>query len=367
MKSLSRWALGAICLSLGIGLGAFFSGAISQGQNPSSAGQPRELTSYRDVVKRVLPAVVNIEARAKTRRQSAEPKTRPFSDDAKPDDGDLGFGSGWIASRDGLIVTNYHVVEGADHLIIQMMDGRRFTTDDFISDKKTDLAVVRVRSRQPLPFIPFGDSDAMEIGDRVLAMGSPFGLKGSVTSGIVSAKGRNLHLNMYEDFIQTDAAVNPGNSGGPLVNLEGKVIGMTTAIKSRNGGFQGVGLAVSSNFAKSVMDQLLRDGTVKRGYLGIQMDDVDPDLAERIGLKGSGVLTKRVLPNTPAAKGGIKVGDIIVAIAGKPIKDGHDLQRVVGGLPLQEPTTVTVMRQGKTINLAVTVVEQPENIEPAKR
>jgi serine protease Do len=226
--------------------------------------------------------------------------------------------------------------------------------------------VIRVRSRHALPALELGDSDAMEIGDRVLALGSPFGLKGSVTSGIVSAKGRNLHLNMYEDFIQTDAAVNPGNSGGPLVNLEGKVIGVTSAIKSRTGGFQGVGLAVSSNLARFVMDQLLRDGNVRRGYLGIQMDDVDPDTAERIGLKGGGVLTKKVLPKTPAALGGMKAGDVITAIDGKPVKDGRDLQRLVSGLPLRKATEVTVLRDGKSVELSIVVVEQPDFDAPKK-
>lgn len=350
----SRFLFAAGFLGFGVVTGAILSGSISQGQ--PNVAPTREMTSFRDVVKRVLPAVVNIEAKAK-------PKNRPGQ---PPDDGDLGFGTGFIVDRSGILLTNFHVVEGADNLVVQMIDGRKFNTDDFISDKKTDLAVIRVRSRHDLPALDLGDSDAMEIGDRVLALGSPFGLKGSVTSGIVSAKGRNLHLNAYEDFIQTDAAVNPGNSGGPLVNLEGKVIGITSAIKSRNGGFQGVGLAVSSNLARFVMDQLLRDGNVKRGYLGIQMDDVDPDTAERIGLNGGGVMTKKVLPKTPAALGGMKAGDVITAIDGKPIKDGRDLQRIVSGLPLRKSTDVTVLRDGKSIELSIFVVEQPDFDAPKK-
>src|SRR6516165_6440928 len=157
------------------------------------------------------------------------------------------------------MLTNNHVVEGADEVLIELRDGRKFVSKDIKTDPKTDLAVVRVETKEPLPYLTFGDSSAMEIGDRVLAVGAPFGLTGTVTSGIVSAKSRSLHLNMYEDFLQTDAAINPGNSGGPLVNLEGQVIGINSAIKSRSGGFQGVGLAIASNMAKNVMDQLLKE------------------------------------------------------------------------------------------------------------
>src|SRR5262249_38632088 len=157
---------------------------------------------------------------------------------------------------------------------------RKFTSKDIHGDPKTDLAIVRIEDAKPLPYLELGDSGAMEIGDRVLAVGAPFGLTGSVTAGIISAKGRNLNLNAYEDFLQTDAAINPGNSGGPLVNLEGKVIGITSAIKSRNGGFQGVGLAIPSDMARNIMHQLLKDGVVRRGYLGVQIKDlVDKEIA----------------------------------------------------------------------------------------
>ena len=184
----------------------------------------------------------------------------------------------------------------------------------------------------------------MEIGDRVLAVGAPFGLTGSVTHGIISAKGRNgLSMNMYEDFLQTDAAINPGNSGGPLVNLEGKVIGINSAIKTRSGGFQGVGLAIASNLAKNVMDQLLKDGVVHRGYLGVQIKDlIDTEVAGRLGLKDGqhGVLVAQVFDKSPAGKAGVQAGDVITAIAGKPIKDGRELQRIVASLPLGKPADV---------------------------
>ncbi len=209
----------------------------------------------------------------------------------------------------------------------------------------------------------------MEIGDRVLAVGAPFGLTGTVTQGIISAKGRSLHLNMYEDFLQTDAAINPGNSGGPLVNLEGKVIGINAAIKSRSGGFQGVGLAVASNMAKNVMQQLLKDGVVHRGYLGVQIKDiVDPEVANRLGLKEgeNGVLVTRVFDKTPGARAGLKDGDVIQSLGGKPVKDGHELQTVVAGLPLGQPVAVSVIRDGKPLQLSVTIEEQPRDYGTAR-
>jgi serine protease Do len=201
----------------------------------------------------------------------------------------------------------------------------------------------------------------MEIGDRVLAVGAPFGLTSSVTHGIISAKGRHLRLNTYEDFLQTDAAINPGNSGGPLVSLDGKVIGITSAIKSRTGGFQGVGLAIASNLAKNIMLQLEKEGTVRRGYLGVQIKDiVDRELATRLGVeKEGGVLVTTVFENSPAGKAGLQEGDAIIALAGKPIRDGRELQMIVAGLPLGKPVEVTVVRDGKRRTLQVTIEEQP--------
>jgi len=376
MQRARIWAVALLFLAMGIGIGAYFGGRSSLGEEravPQTA--PREMTSYRDVVKRVLPAVVSIEAKAKPKKPAA--KRRPENFDQLPPDArrffeelerkretqpdeNLGFGSGWIVDPQGTILTNYHVVEGAEELEVHMLDGRKFVTKNFIADQKTDLAVVRIQSKQPLPHLDFADSDQMEIGDRVLALGAPFGLTGSVTSGIVSAKGRNLRLNMYEDFLQTDAAINPGNSGGPLVNLEGKVVGVTAAIKSRTGGFSGVGLAISSNLAKSVMNQLLRDGVVRRGYLGIQIKDLDPDSAAKFGLR-HGVVTTRVLDRTPASRGGLKIGDVIVSIAGSAVKDGRELQRIVAGLPLNQPSEVTILRDGKMSRLNLTIVEQPDD------
>jgi len=203
----------------------------------------------------------------------------------------------------------------------------------------------------------------MEVGDRVLAVGAPFGLAGTVTSGIVSAKGRSIKVNMYEDFIQTDAAINPGNSGGPLVNLAGQVIGINSAIKSRTGGFQGIGLAVASNMAKNIMTQLEKDGVVHRGYLGVQVKDIDnAELAHRLGVDGDRcVEVAEAFEGSPAAKGGLKDGDVIASVNGKAIKDGRELQTVVSGLPLNKPVEVAVLRDGKPKTLQVTIEEQPKD------
>jgi serine protease Do len=274
----------------------------------------------------------------------------------------IGFGSGFIVDPAGVVVTNNHVVDGADEVEVTLTDGRKFTSTDIKTDKDTDLAIVRIKASSPLPVLRFGDSSQMEIGDRVLAVGAPFGLAGTVTHGIISAKGRDLGLNRYEDFIQTDAAINPGNSGGPLINLAGEVVGVNSVIKSRSGGFQGVGLAVASNMARSVMQQLQTSGTVKRGYLGIEMArEVSPDVANRLGMKdGKGVVVVRVIPNSPAAKAGLKVDDVITAINGQPVGENRALTRTVGTLSIGRSVDVDVLRDGNPQKLTLTLEEQPK-------
>jgi serine protease Do len=357
-----------------------------QGQDAAPAAIPKELTSYRNIVKRVLPAVVSIESRikqprAKNMNQPRNRRTPRFDDsqvpeefrrffhefqvpfDQMPEPGPtVGFGSGFLVDPKGVILTNFHVVGGATEVEVTLADGRKFMSRDIKGDRKTDLAIVRIQSKETLPFLEVGDSDAMEIGDRVLAVGAPFGLTGTVTHGIVSGKGRNgFHMNMYEDFIQTDAAINPGNSGGPLVNLAGQVIGINAAIKSRTGGFQGVGLAISANLAKNVMKQLEEQGVVHRGYLGVQIKPLDPEVAARLGVQEKhGVLVGEVFDGSPAAKAGLKPGDVITAVAGKPVKDARALQHLVVTLPLNKPTEVAVVRDGKELSKRVTIEEQPE-------
>jgi len=375
---MARWSIPFVTLISGGLVGVFLAGPLLHGQPSIPPTVPRDVVSYREVAKKVLPAVVSIEARAKvaTKKTGEKKKSkidderipdelRKFFEDQGPggadDNPNLGFGSGFLIDAKGVILTNNHVVDGADSVEVQLTDGRKFTSKDIKTDVKTDLAIVRIESKLPLPYLELGDSDMMEIGDRVLAAGAPFGLTGSVTAGIISAKGRSLRMNMYEDFLQTDAAINPGNSGGPLVNLEGKVIGINSAIKSRNGGFQGVGLAVASNLAKNVVQQLLKDGVVHRGYLGIGIRDVvDPELAKKLGVEEKGgVLVTQVSEGAPSSKAGVQDGDVITQLAGKPVKDSRDLQMTVAGLPLGKPADLTVIRDGKPVNLKVTIEEQP--------
>jgi serine protease Do len=355
---MKRWTYAIAFLLVGFSV---FVGSWLHGQPNPQPAVPRELTSYRDVVKRVLPAVVSIETRAKpgTRPKDAMPEEfrRPPSN---VDPNRLGFGSGFLADAAGVVVTNYHVVEGAETAIVHLLDGRKFTSKDIRVDRRTDVAVILLDAKDvKFPALEFGDSDAMEIGDRVLAVGAPFGLAGSVTQGIVSAKGRNgLNMNMYEDFLQTDAAINPGNSGGPLVNLEGKVVGINAAIKSKTGGFQGVGLAVASNLVKNIVTSLRETGTVKRGYLGAHIREMDAEVAERLGVK-EGVVVAEVFEKTPAAKAGLKAGDVVTAINGKNVGDGNALQRVVASLPIDKAVDIDVLRAGKTQRLTVVIEEQP--------
>jgi serine protease Do len=393
---MKRWSLALVCVAAVALSGTYFVGSRLLSQQPPPAVMLKELYSYRDIVKRVLPAVVSIEAEAKVKPKNKLKapgnKRMPRFDDPRipeefrkffedfggpsgpfdqmPDESPrLGFGSGFLIDAKGVILTNWHVVDGADHVTVHLKDGRKFTSRDIKGDRKTDLAIVRIdpKDQGPLPFLDLGDSEAMEIGDRVLAVGAPFGLTGTVTQGIVSAKGRNgLQMNMYEDFIQTDAAINPGNSGGPLINLEGKVIGINSAIKSRSGGFQGIGLAVASNLARTIVQSLQKEGVVHRGYLGVQITDLAPEVATRLGLtKDSGVVVGDVFDGSPAANGGLQAGDVITSIGSHPVKDGRQLQTIVAGLPLRKPVDVTVLRDGKSRVLSITIEEQPNEFGTA--
>lgn len=377
-------------LMLGILAGGYLVGSLTHGQAPvkpapAVTNVPKDLASYRDIVKQVLPAVVSLEAKTKNiqvNRKPAQPlpndpripeefrrhfeEFRQFPDMDAPRQG---FGSGFFVDPSGVILTNFHVVDGAESVTVLTHDGRKFTSKNIRGDRRTDLAIVTLDNKAGVqfPYLELGDSDAMEIGDRVLAIGAPFGLAGSVTQGIVSSKGRaGLNMNMYEDFVQTDAAINPGNSGGPLVSLDGKVVGINAAIKSRSGGFQGVGLAVSSNLAKNVVQALRTDGIVQRGYLGVQIRDLSLEIAQRLGLKDNrGVLVGEVFDKSPGAKAGIEAGDIILAIDGKLVKDGKSLQLTVASLPLNKPVDFTIFRDGLTRTLPVAIEAQPDDFGAA--
>ncbi len=272
-----------------------------------------------------------------------------------------GIGSGVIIDSSGIILTNNHVVSGGGKITVRLHDGREFTPVDIKSDKKTDLAVLRIEGAGPLKAAKFGNSDTAEIGDWVLALGQPFGLEGTVTAGIVSAKHRGIGITARENFIQTDAAINPGNSGGPLVNLDGEVIGINTAISSRTGGNQGIGFAVPVNLAKWVSRQLIDHGTVRRAYLGVMIQPVTHELAEQFGVKTrEGVLVTEVRPGTPAAKAGLQPGDVIVEFAGKPVSQPNELQNIVERARIDGRQPLVVVRGGRRITLTVRCDEQPD-------
>jgi len=384
---MKRWSLIAVCLLVGGVIGTAVTTSWLQGQNPVAAVPvlPKELASYRDVVKTVLPAVVSIEARQSAKVKQIQQRIPQLDDQLLPEEfrrffnqqdrnpavpetpSPSGFGSGFLVDPKGMVLTNFHVVDGADQVEVQLRDGRKFISKDIKVDPKTDLALIKIEAKDALPYLAFGDSTTMEIGDRVLAVGAPFGLTGTVTAGIVSAKGRSLNVNLYEDFVQTDAAINPGNSGGPLVNLEGKVIGINSAIKSRSGGFQGVGMAISADLAKNVMDQLLKNGVVHRGYLGVQVKDIDtPELAAKLGLKDQHGVVTQVFKDSPAAKAGVQDGDVISSLNGHVVKNGKDLQAAVVRLEVGKPVDMNVLHDGQAKMLKVVIEEQPQSFGTAK-
>ncbi len=367
---MQRWSVAALALIVGLAAGIFLAGTWTQGQlvpPGPNAGPPRELTSYRDIVKKVLPAVVSIETRGRVKAQAPAPfeGLPPAFSDAPPRDD---FGSGFLVAPTGVVLTSFHIVQDAERVTVKLLDGRKFTSRDIKGDERSDLAIVLLDTRgAALPFLELGDSDAMEIGDRVLAVGAPFGLTGSVTHGIVSGKGRDLNLNLYEDFLQTDAAINPGNSGGPLVDLEGRAVGICAAIKSRSGGFQGVGLAVASNLARGVVDGLRKDGVVHRAFLGVQARDLEPDIAARLGVPkdAGGIVIAQVFANTPADKAQLRAGDILTRLDGKTVRSTKTLQVLVARLPVGKPVAVEFVRDGKVQTAEAPIEEQPANYKVA--
>jgi serine protease Do len=271
-----------------------------------------------------------------------------------------GSGSGVIVDPSGIILTNNHVVAGGGDITVRLSDGREFKASGIKTDPKSDLAILRINAGSPLPAARLGRSSDVEVGDWVLALGQPFGLEGTVTAGIVSAKGRGLGITDREDFIQTDAAINPGNSGGPLVNIDGEVIGINTAISTNSGGYQGVGFAVPIDLAKWVGGQLEQNGTVHRAYLGVLIQPVTQEFAEQFKVKvHNGVLVREVRDNTPAAKAGVQPGDVILQFAGHPVNNPHELQNLVEESAIGSSHPMVLLRDGKEMTVNVTCKELP--------
>ncbi|HZC68774.1 MAG TPA: DegQ family serine endoprotease [Nitrospirales bacterium] len=336
---------------------------------------------FAEVAKAVTPAVVNITSRVAQRhdRTLRDPMDEFFRSPFGPfgqfgPQGPMppqeprggGMGSGVIVSPDGHIITNNHVVDGASELTVTLPDKREFKAKIVGTDSKTDLAVIKIDASN-LPYVRWGDSSKLQVGEYVLAVGNPFGLNSTVTLGIVSALGRgHMGITQYEDFIQTDAAINPGNSGGALINTAGELVGINTAIVSQTGGYQGVGFAVPASMAKPVYESLVKTGKVVRGYLGVAIQDLTQDLAKSFGLKQTkGVLVSSVAEDSPAERAGIKQGDVIVAYQGKPIEDPAVLQREVTRTPVGTKAMLKVIRDGREQEVTVTIGEQSETVKVA--
>jgi serine protease Do len=339
-------------------------------------------TSFAPVVKKVAPGVVKVftTTRVHNTALSGQPGMddlfrRFFGDESE---GRMprrnfnaprqqGVGSGVIATKDGYILTNNHVVDGADEVKVALQDGREFTAKVVGRDPKSDVAVIKIDAKD-LPAVPMADSDKVEVGDVVLAIGNPFGIGQTVTTGIVSATGRAGPVGLdYEDFIQTDAAINPGNSGGALVDAEGRLIGINTAILSRTGGNQGIGFAIPCNLARDVMGDLVKDGHVTRGFLGVVIQDVTPPLAKQFDLKeNTGALVGDVSAKSPAEKAGIESGDVILEFNGKKVTDSRHLKLEVARVQPGETVPVKILRDGASKTLRVTVKEMPGTEQQAK-
>ncbi len=341
--------------------------AIAQANNLSRA--------FRSAAKSVIPTVVTVRTVTQSSSLGGSGRENQFGrsplDDLFRDAPSRqhpnvplpGMGSGVIIGE-GLVLTNNHVVQGADKVTIDLSDGRRRPVTDIKTDPKTDLAVLRFESDPSLPIAKLGDSDKLDIGDWVIAVGNPFELEQTVSAGIISAKGRSLGSVERARFLQTDAAINPGNSGGPLVNLSGEVIGINTAIFSRNGGYQGIGFAIPINLAKWVIPQLAENGNVSRAYLGVKIAAVTPEESEELGVApNQGVVVKHVMDASPAERGGLKENDVILSFDGRPTGRVADLQEIVERSGADSEHKLKVLRMGKSLELQVVVETLPENLE----
>ncbi len=324
--------------------------------------------SFSPAARKAAPAVVSINtSKAPVRDpRSSDPWFQFFFGD-QGNQPQTGLGSGVIISPDGYILTNNHVVEGADEIDVTLTDSRRARARVIGTDPDTDLAILKIELDK-LPVIVLGNSDALAVGDHVLAIGNPFGVGQTVTGGIVSALGRNqLGINTFENFIQTDAAINPGNSGGALVDVNGHVMGINTAIYSRSGGSMGIGFAVPVSTAKMVLDSIVRDGQVSRGWIGVEPNDLSPELAETFGVKAaSGVIITGVLQNGPAAQAGIRPGDVITAVAGKTVASVSELLSHVAALKPGVPARFSLLRREEKVAIDVTPGLRPRPRQAAR-
>lgn len=342
---------------------------------PSPVKLQNEFTA---IVNKVEPAVVNISTEYKPKPETSRNRVRPpagqegededegmdlfrrffrqgpLGESPAPQPRGGGEGSGFIVDPKGYIITNHHVVDDATTIKVKLHGDPAEHKAKLIGfDVETDLAVIKIDAGRALPHVPVGNSEAVQVGDWAIAIGSPFGLEASVTVGIVSAQGRDV-AQQFQKFIQTDAAINPGNSGGPLLALDGRVVGLATAIATRSGGYQGIGFAIPIDMARGIMEQIVQNGHVVRGWLGVSLQDASPQLAERLGLgERAGALISAVLPGGPAEAAGVRVGDLVIALNGEELGDAARLMNLVGRLPVGKPATMRVVRAGQELTLQV--------------
>ena len=323
--------------------------------------------SYADAAAVALPSVVHIyttqEIRTPRHPFLNDPLFRHFFGDRFGEESQrrAGLGSGVVVSADGYILTNNHVIEGADEIEIASNDGRKFKARSLGADPESDLAVLRIEGTAKLSPVVFGDSDHLRVGDVVLAIGNPFGVGQTVTSGIVSALGRShLGINTFENFIQTDAAINPGNSGGALVDVRGRLVGINTAIYSQSGGSMGIGFAIPASLARSVMEQIVANGSVTRGWIGIEVQEISQELADSFGLKSTeGTLIAGVMRGSPAHEAGIRPGDVLLTIGGKPVRDAQEMLATIASLPPGQRAKLAIRRGQADYAVDVTVGKRP--------
>lgn len=363
-----------LCLSVALSVsGVLYLSQPSQAASgPISVPVASSQMSFAPLVSEVKPAVVQITSLSggQAVRQDIPELEGPFGDMLRRYYEQQGrtfstpqqraLGSGFIVDPAGYIVTNNHVIDGAREVSVTLSDGTEHRARVIGRDDKTDVALIKIDAGHDLPYVAFGNSDEAHEGDWVLAVGNPYGLGGTVTAGIISAHGRNINEGPYDDFLQIDAPINPGNSGGPLFNQSGQVVGIDTAIYSPSGGSVGIGFAVPSNVAKSVVAQLRKNGSVTRGWLGVSMQSLTPSLAKAVGLtEAKGVLVDEVTPDSPAAVAGLRQGDVITAYNGRSIQDGRDLALAVADTPAGERVNMSILRDGRETRLSVLVRTQP--------
>ncbi len=334
-------------------------------------------TSFADLAEQLTPAVVNISTRQTiiAQKRNVPQLPPPFGDlfedyfkqspnGAPPKKRQVSsLGSGFIIDPDGIIITNNHVIEKADEISVKLSDGREYPARIIGRDPKTDIAVLKVEAKKDLPFVPLGDSNKVRVGDWAIAIGNPFGLGGSLSAGVISAINRNINAGPYDSFIQTDAAINRGNSGGPLFNMKGEVIGVNSAIISPSGGSVGIGFSIPADIVKTVVSQLREYGETRRGWLGVRIQILTKELSENLGLDDTGgALVSEVSPEGPAAKGGIKRGDVIIRFDGQTIEEMRDLPRIVANTKIDKAVSVQVIRNGKRRTLRIVTGRLAEDI-----